>query len=292
MRCRIESIGSSLAFSGSDNSSVKHAVAAARSCMSISAHPLFDIDCLINTGVYRDQHISEPAMAAFIQNELNLNTDFTGKTTFSFDLINGASGMLSGIQILISAIQSGAARVGLVVSSESNPDKNPDPGYTYQPSGSAVVIDRSPNSFQGFGSFLFNTFEQYSDLYQGIVSYREKGGKSYIMKKQGLEEAYLECSASVFHDLVQAEGISAESVDLVLPTQVSDNYLKRLPGMLGIAENRVVNILPIIKDDTLTTSPFIAFDHALRNGMISPGAKIAFLTVGSGITAGGAMYHY
>jgi len=292
MKCRIESLGSSLPFGGLDNGSVKHAVTAAQACLGFSSHPLSDIDYLINTGVYRDQHISEPAMAAFIQNELNLNTDLSGKRTFSFDLINGASGMLSGINVIISAINSGAARVGLVVSSESNPDDNPDPGYTYQPSGSAMMIDLSPDPGKGFGSFLFKTFDQYSDLYQGIVSYREKGGKGYITKKDGLEKAYLGCSALVFADLLRTEGLSAQQIDLVFPTQVSDNFMNKLPQTLGIAKNKVINILQVIKSDTLTTSPFIAFDYAVKNKLIKPGMKVMFLTVGSGVTVGGALYNY
>ncbi len=292
MKCRIESIGSSLHFCELGNGSVKHAVAAAQKCLGLSIHPLSNIDYLINTGVYRDQHISEPAMAAFIQNELSLNSDLSGKRTFSFDLINGATGMLSGINVIISAINSGAARVGLVVSSESNLDHNPDPGYTYQPSGSALLIDMSPDPAKGFGSFLFKTFNQYSDLYQGIVSYREMGGKSYITKKAGLEEAYLECSALVFADLLKTEGLSAEHIDLVFPTQVSENFINKLPQTLGIDENKVINILDVIKDDTLTTSPFIAFEHAVSNNLISPASKVVFLTVGSGVTVGAALYNY
>lgn len=288
MRCRIESIGCSLPAAITDSSSIRHAVNAAQSCMSHSNHPLENIDLLINTGVYRDKHIIEPAMAAFIQNELNLNTDFSGKTTFSFDLINGASGMLCGIQVAISAIKSGTYRVGLVVSSDASPDLD----FTYLPSGSAVLIDASPNNIQGFGSFYFSTFEQHSNLYQGIVSYREKGGKSHITKKEGLEDACLQCAAQVFQELLKNEGLSAESIDLIFSTQVSADFMERLPVILGVAEDKAVNILPLIKEDTLTTSPFIAFDYAEKNGMIKAGSRIIFLTVGSGITAGAAIYDY
>ncbi|NLW90733.1 MAG: hypothetical protein GXY34_03925 [Syntrophomonadaceae bacterium] len=129
MSCRIESIGTSLPLDGLSNGSVHHAVAAARECLALSEHPATDIDLVINAGVYRDEHISEPAMATFIQNELCINNDLNGKTTFSLDLINGAAGMLSAIEVIAAAIESNAAQVGLVVSSDSNPDSDPDPSY-------------------------------------------------------------------------------------------------------------------------------------------------------------------
>lgn len=292
MSCRIESTGTSLPFDGLPLGSIQHAVAAARECLGISRHQTHEIDFLINAGVYRDEHISEPAMATFIQNELDLNTDLAGKTTFSLDLINGATGMLSAIEVIAAVIESGAAKVGLVVSSDANTDREPDPSYTYQPSGSAVLLDSSPEPGQGFSTFRFKTFNQYADLYQGIISYREKGGKCFIAKQEGLEEAYLDCSTQVFNELLQAEGISADDIDLLFPTQVSEPFLRNLPDKLGIPIEKVVNILPLIQDDTLTTSPFIAFDNAVKNGLLNTGSKVVFLTVGSGITVGTALYNF
>jgi 3-oxoacyl-[acyl-carrier-protein] synthase III len=293
MRCRIESVGASLSFSGTkdDDDSLKLAVDAARTCLDSSCHPLYEIGYLINTGVYHNKDISTPAFAAFIQNQLGMNTDFKGKSTLSFDILNGASGMLIGIKMVISAIKSGAIRMGMVVSSASEPVTGSNNFSRYRTSGSALIIDISPAEQKGFGSFVFRTFDEYSDLYCGFADPYASGCKAYILKSDNLEEVYLQCASKVFEQILETEGILREDVDLVFASQISSVFLHRLAGCLRISQEKVVDISRILLGDSLTTSPFIALDYAVKNSMVTPDMKIIFLSMGSGITVGSAVYY-
>ncbi len=95
-RCRIESLGVSLPRRRLRRwGSVRHAVEAGRRCLAASHYRPGDVEVLVNTGVYRDRHTCEPAMACYIQHRLGINVEFQGRRTASFDLLDGGVGMLS-----------------------------------------------------------------------------------------------------------------------------------------------------------------------------------------------------
>ena len=72
--------------------------AAARSCLERAHRSADDIELLINAGVYFDRNISEPAIAALIQEDIGANLEQVagaGQGTLSFDVRNGACGLLT-----------------------------------------------------------------------------------------------------------------------------------------------------------------------------------------------------
>jgi 3-oxoacyl-[acyl-carrier-protein] synthase III len=293
MRCRIESIGVSMPGGTFFNrGSVDHAVAAGKCCIEKSRYGPDEVQTLINAGVFRDGHCGEPAMAAFIQEKLGINAGFGGTTSFSFDLINGGVGMLSAIQVTDALMKSGAIRVGMAVASDVNTDARPAPAYDYPRSGAAVILDRSPDSHRGFGSFVFRTFEEHGDASTARVELFEKGGRLRIEKSDRLDDIYLECAGPVFEELLEREGLAAGDIDLVVPSQISPRFLGGLPDTLGVAPEAVVNVMDETGGDTHTTSLFIALKAAIRRGRAARGTKAAFLAVGSGVTVGCALYNF
>ncbi len=62
-----------------------------------------DVDLLINAGIYRDPNLTEPALAALIQQDIGANPEdphVDAHGTFSFDITNGTCGLLNGLQIV------------------------------------------------------------------------------------------------------------------------------------------------------------------------------------------------
>lgn len=293
MRSRIESIGVSMPggrlFA---MGSVDHAVAAGKCCLGESRYGAGEVQTLINAGMFRDGHCGEPAMAAFIQEKLGINAGFGTTTSFSFDLTNGGVGMLSALQVTDALMKTGGVRVGMAVASDANTDPRPDPAYRYPRSGAAVILDRSPDAHRGFGSFVFRTFEEHGDASTARVELFEKGGRLRIEKSDRLEDIYLECAGPVFEELLEREGLAAGDIDLVVPSQISPYFLGGLPGTLGVAPETIVNVLDETGGDTHTTSLFIALKTAMRLGRAAMGTKAVFLAVGSGVTAGCALYNF
>ncbi|HWR96887.1 MAG TPA: hypothetical protein VN317_00540, partial [Candidatus Methanoperedens sp.] len=158
-RARIESSGASLPKWWRRRGSVGHAVAAGRRCLAASRHRPADVGVLVNAGVYRDDHVVEPANAAYIQHRLGVNVEFQGRPTLSFDLLNGGCGMLNAAQVVCALLQASEVEAGLVVSGEANGDRRPDPASAVARSGAALLLDLSPRPESGFGAFAFRTRE-------------------------------------------------------------------------------------------------------------------------------------
>lgn len=288
-RIRIESVGTSLPKKSSG--SIEHSVIAGKNCLTSSNYYPSEINLLINSGMYKDKHIGEPAMATFIQKKLNLNPEFGGKKTFSFDLLNGGCGMLNAMQIISTLIQSGSIRIGMVVSSEVNPDQDPDLNYKYPRSGAAVLLDISPDSKNGFGSFVFQSFDENADLYNSVVDTKVKRGKLKIFEKDGLEKAYLDNAPSVFNNLLEKEKLTKDDIDLIIPSQISTPFLAELSKKLDIPSEKILNIFDKFGGYTFTTSIMLGYNHALNNNIISSNQKVVFLVFGSGINIGATIYY-
>jgi len=178
----------------------------------------------------------------------------------------------------------------MIVASEVNADRTPDPSFTYAASGAAAILDISPHSDRGFGNFVFETFDQHHDLYGSVVSLAHAHGQLFVRKQPELEDAYLECAPQVWDRLLAGEGLTPGDVDLVVPSQISGAFLDRLAPALDMPRDRLVDITAQ-HGDTLTTSWMLALSHARLEGRLQEGNKAIFLAFGSGITIGAAAYY-
>ncbi len=91
--------------------------AAARSCLERADRTAEELGLLINAGVFHDRILSEPAFASLIQEDIGANLGHppgAGRGTFSFDVYNGACGLLTGIHLIRrhACIGDGRARDG------------------------------------------------------------------------------------------------------------------------------------------------------------------------------------
>ena len=88
---------------------------AARSCLERADRTAEELDLLINAGVFHDRILSEPAFASLIQEDIGANLGHpaaAGHGTFSFDVYNGACGLLTGIHLIHGMLESGTASSG------------------------------------------------------------------------------------------------------------------------------------------------------------------------------------
>lgn len=286
----IESVGASLpAWWKLRKGSLSHSVEAGRRCLAASRIRKCDVGVLVNAGVYRDGHVAEPAIAAYIQHKLGINVEFQGHPTLSFDLVNGGCGMLNAAQVVCSMLQSGQAEAGMVVAGEANSDRDPEMASRVARSGAALMLTLAPGKVNGFGAFAFQTHEEDADLIGSVVSLAVPRGRLTINRQSRLEDAWLGHACGAVDEVLAAEGLVRDQVDFVVPAQISPGFLSRLPTAIGFPAEKVVDFTATLPD-TGSTSVFVSWHRFCLERKPVSGKRALFLAFGSGLTVGAAIY--
>lgn len=165
-RVYVESIGTFPVNARGKRETLEMVRVAAEHCLATSSHSKRDIDLLIYAGVYRDEYISEPAMAAMVAGTLDINANIesqTEKKTFAFDLFNGSVGFLNACYTSIAMMRGQQAKTAMVVASEveNNRVTMPTALRGIEETASVVLLDESRDGNTGFGNFVFKHFTDY-----------------------------------------------------------------------------------------------------------------------------------
>jgi 3-oxoacyl-[acyl-carrier-protein] synthase III len=270
--------------------------AAARSCLDRAGRTAGELDLLINAGVYHDKILSEPAFASLIQEDIGANLSHppgAGHGTFSFDVYNGACGLLTGIHLVDGMLASGTAKLGMVVASDMDPEPGVSRGFSFPAVGGAVLLS-TVASRAGFTAFQFATFPEFAELFQGYVNWQEDAGHGLAHPGRNIltveiAESYparaLECAESTARELAAAQALDLAEVDLLVATASVPGFADALATRLGVPAVRVAS-----PSDGLAHAHTAAPAVALESVGLPAGSTTLFVSVGAGITAAAALY--
>lgn len=306
---------------------IKLADHAAQACLEQAGRQASELDFLINAGVYRDNNIGEPAVASMIQEDIGANPDPPlegGHGTFSFDVNNGACGVLTGVHILDGFLTSGAIDLGIVVTSDADPERGSNwdfpfglvgaagrvsrdhRRFPFTPVGGAVLLSRSNDENEGFSRFAFSTFPEFKHLLESEVRWHEglipravadvvpglEPGSNvlHVRENEGYATRAAECAATSAHAFMQSSGIEPLDIDLLIPSPTPIGFADAFARAVGIPADRVARV-----DESFghvhTAGPVAALEGAMRAGQLADARNVLFATVASGITVGLALYH-
>jgi 3-oxoacyl-[acyl-carrier-protein] synthase III len=276
--------------------------AAARACLAHAGREPVDVDMLINAGIYREDNMGEPALAALIQEDIgaNLGQPPIGRHgTFSFDLLNGTCGVISAIQVESGLLRSGVIRLGAIVTSDVDP-KLKDPGAApFRPAGGAMLLgwDDTDTGFTDFGT---ETFPEYQDLFVSGLVWQERrgprvlrgaGGQSQMVidSRPGYPARLADCAEEAAHRFLRRLGVGIGEIDLLVPAPTSPDFVDTLRVGLGVPGDRVAYVAEDLAD-AYTTGPIAALQAAIRSGRLGEARNTLMLAAGAGITVALALY--
>lgn len=278
------------------------AVRAARGALTAAGRDPGEIDLLINTGVYRDENICEPAMAPFVQRGIGANpgTPRLGAlSTFSFDLVNGGCGFLIACQVIDGFIRSGSVRRGMVVASDIDPAPRVSEGYPFLPVGGALLLG-SGEADAGFASFQFDSFPQHARLFECELAYSHQNGRRSLLPRprHGLvfrqDEAYLDhcaqSAASALERFLADSNLGREAIDLLICSQHPVGLPAALAARTGIPNERVPDATSQGAGIHTAAIP-LALEQAVATGRWAAARNVLFVAVGAGISVALALYH-
>jgi 3-oxoacyl-[acyl-carrier-protein] synthase-3 len=276
--------------------------AAARKCFALAGCQPRDVGVLINVGVYREDNMGEPALAALIQEDIGANLGRLpagGVGTFSFDLINGACGVITAVQVESSLLRSGVIQLGAVVASDVPPDLETSEAPFLRPTGGAILLKWDDGPF-GFTDFATETFPEYEHLLTSGLVWRKRRGirmpgqgdghnKMVVAVRPGYYERVADCAEEAARRFLRGLGLAVEDIDLLVPAPSAPDFLYSLRARLGVPGDRVA-YTPEDLDGAYTTGPIAALQAAISSGRLSEARNTLLVAAGAGVTVALALY--
>jgi 3-oxoacyl-[acyl-carrier-protein] synthase-3 len=271
--------------------------AAARLALERAGLAAPELDLLVNAGLYHDRVMGEPALAALIQEDIGANPEdphLGGHGTFSFDVADGACGMLTALQIADGFLRAGTIRHALVVASDADPGHGIAPGFPFAPAGAALVCSwrDGPGGIAGF-HFADPAPEPASDGdafgggLRATIAFDDRRNRLVVEEEPDFDARAARWAARAASDLLDELGQRADDVDLVIANPLTDAFLTSLATELGVAGERVSRAS---SPRVHTAGLGFALDAAGNGpGPVLAGRTALLVSAGSGPTVGAAL---
>jgi 3-oxoacyl-[acyl-carrier-protein] synthase-3 len=276
-------------------SSILHAAAAGRECIKKAGIGVDDIELLINVGVYRDSNMMEPAMAALIQRELSMGLDYVKHPlptpTASFDLMNGACGLLNAVQVAGAFLKLGKARNVLIVSSDAHPSNKPSPDFPYACLGAALLLSPGARDEQGFGKLrVLAPAGEDVGLEGAFALDQPTGGRTRLQlrKHPDYERRLLDLAATCAAEYVEAEKLDL-SRTLLITSQPVPDFGAQLAKRLSMNEANSTRVTGI-DGDPHTSALALGYLRAAAAGRLEGYDQLLFVAAGAGLTSACTVY--
>ena len=275
---------------------------AAKACLQRAGRGAHELDLLINAGIYRDENLGEPALAALIQEDIGANPSHPAGArhgTFSFDVANGGCGVLTGVQIIDGFLRSGSVRLGMVVASDARPERAMRRGFPFPRVGGALLLGPGDEE-NGFTHFHFETFPEFEDLFESRVSWRQgrlrwlpgaRSGRNFLAveEKQGYRTRCVDCAEEAASRFLRRVDLKVADVDLLVASRTPIGFADELAGRLVIPTHAVAEVGEEL-EGAHTAGPLVALEAAMRSGQFQEAKRVLFAAVGAGIVVGLALY--
>ncbi|MCM2373284.1 3-oxoacyl-[acyl-carrier-protein] synthase III C-terminal domain-containing protein [Aporhodopirellula aestuarii] len=306
---RFESIATAVPHNGERADTLSMLLQAAKDSIALADIDQSTIELLISTGVYRSEFLTEPALAALLAGDLELNADQAATDpvkTFAFDLLNGSIGFLNACHLICEMGRAGRIERAMVVASEieNNADVDGQPTLGITEMASAAILSESEDGETGFHAFRFDHYPQFQDQYKVFANIENKIGKPFLEHSiaSDWKHTLIPSIKQSVDQFLSDQSLETESIDWWLPPQTCDEFLRCLADTLGISQDRMI----VGKDrgpDAFTSSTPLAMlaagvfgDGEQRNGdrraQPTTGDLGLIVNIGSGMQVACALYRF
>lgn len=257
-----------------------------------------ELDLIINAGLYKDKSLAEPAFASIIQEDVGANRGDpplpNHHGTFSFDVMNGGCGVLSAAHLVDLFVGAGTVELGLVVAADADPGTGQ--GFPFPSVGGAILLSHAEGDV-GFKQFAFRAFPELSDLFDARVTWEPaaegaRGHGHNVLEVRVAPDFARQCverGAEVSRAFLDAIGVRADEVDVLVASQYPARFADDLARALGIGDDRVPRVRREL-EGAHTAGPLAALEAGIESGAFERARKILFVTAGAGLTIAAALY--
>ncbi|NNH72406.1 hypothetical protein HLB23_21510 [Nocardia uniformis] len=268
---------------------------AGRSCLARAGVSSDRIGLVINAGVFRDSNISEPAVAALIQKRLEVGLEYsTGQLpAFSFDLMNGATGVVHALMAAQCFLAPGEVEYALVVAGDTHPSTERErEDFPYSVSGAAILL-RSSRDAGGFGTPHTTEIGDAARPTAWVdLDAAGSDGRNALTLRGGTGDP-LDAAEQVVRACLADEGIDpgdfATGKAVLLAPAPVPGFRERLAYRLGMPSTAIAGVHPAV-GDPYSAAPIHAYASAAAEGLLDAAGAVIFLAADDS-TAACLAYH-
>ena len=269
-------------------SALRLADEAARGCLADAGVRPDEVGLLVNTGLYRDGNLGEPALASLIQEDVGINPDDPhpgGPGTFSFDLANGSCGVLNALQVVDGFLRAGTVRRALIVASDADPRHHLAPAFPFAPAGAALLCSTGPEGV-GLDCFRWVTDPDNGALFRSIVQPEDRRNLLRFHVSDEFSDRVAVLAAKVASQVLADAELNSDDVSVAVVAPSGPRFASAFAAAAGLDPERIVSA----PRQGLHTVAFpAALDTALAWGLVGEGDTALFVCAGAGLTAGACL---
>lgn len=261
------------------------AVTAARTCLRTASATAADLDLLVNTGIYRERNLGEPALAALIQHDVGANPEDPhpgGHGTFSFDIANGTCGVLTALQVIDGFLRTGTVHRALIVTSDADPGHGLTTGFPFGATGGALLC-RWTDDDRGLGPIHWINTPDGGATFGSTVQFRNGRNRLGFTISSTMDKQFAEVAAEAVDACLTEAGLSLSNVDTVVAAPGGPGFSAALAERLGVDQARIA----AAHTPGVYTAALIS---ALHGVPVPAGSRLLLVAAGAGVTAGAALY--
>ncbi|CAM4263217.1 hypothetical protein NONI108955_17590 [Nocardia ninae] len=292
MGVRIKSIG----IGRDTQSSVQNSGLAAKQSLERAGVRPDQVGVLINAGVFRDSNTVEPAVSALIQKAAGIGLEYAkdDPRTFSFDLMNGATGVLNAVQVATAILATGSAEHVLIVAGDGHPSMTRSAAtddFPYATSGAALLLEHTDEP-DGFGR-VHTVNGDGTPAVEAYVDTATMGtvgrGLMTVDREPGFADRLLSVATEAARAALADAGHSDLAGTALIASTPSPDFPARLAEALGIDQDSVRT--PDLTDgDPHTASLPQAYDRAVISDTLRDFTHVLFVAAGAGPSAAAVLY--
>lgn len=262
---------------------------AARACLEEANVDPHDVELLVNAGLYRDRNLGEPALAALIQEDLGINPEDPhpeGHGSFSFDVANGACGVLTALQIADRFLRAGTISRALLVTGDADPGHHLAERFPFRSAGGAVLCGSEPGD-RGVVDVRWATFPDGGEMWKATVSTATGHNRLRIDIDDAFYERAGVAAAKVAVETLDVTGVPVSEISVVLAAPAEVDFVRSFAEHSGIDIERVVTAAA----PGWHTVAFVgALERGYTDSLLTDNGYALLVCAGAGLTAGTALY--
>ena len=110
-------------------------------------------------------------------------------------------------------------------------------------------------------------------------------------KDPHIETYYLRCIPAAVHELLGIERLDISQIKVILPPQISSNFIAELSDKMKLSKDKFVDIAHESSDLFTSSMPY-ALEYVREQQLVKPGDIGLIISAGSGVQVGCATYYF